>query len=55
MTVPAGATALTAEEASAIFLKRLIIGAFQIRNPNTGVTLEVYVGDDGTLHSDPIT
>ena len=55
VTVPPGATALTAEYANAIFLKRLIVGAITIQNPNTGHKMSLYLGDDDTFHADPIS
>lgn len=50
LAVPAGATAMTAEEANAIFLKRENTGFF-LTNPNTGKKMFVYLGDDDTLQA----
>ncbi len=53
-SVPAGATAMTAEEANAIFLKRTISGVVILQNDSTGKQIALYVGDDGGFHADPI-
>lgn len=52
--VPAGETALSAEVANATFLKNTNNG-FTLTNPTTGHQAFVYLGDDDTLHCDPIT
>lgn len=52
ITVPAGATALTAEDAAATYLQKLNNG-FIIQNATTGKKVFVYVGDDGAFHADP--
>jgi hypothetical protein len=54
ITVPAGATALTAEDANASFLKKDNNG-FIITNANTGKRVFLYVGDDGAFHADPLS
>lgn len=54
LVVPPGATAMTAEEANAAFLKRIIHGAFILQNDNTGKQIACYLGDDGAFHADPI-
>lgn len=53
ITVPAGLTALSAEEAHATFLKRTNTGFF-LHNETTGAKVFVYLGDDSTVHFDPV-
>jgi hypothetical protein len=54
ITVPPGLTAMTAEEANAIFLKRTNTGFFLL-NETTGHKVFVYLGDDDAVHMDPVT
>lgn len=54
VTVPAGETALSAEVANATFLKNENNG-FVIVNATTGHKVFCYLGDDDTIHFDPIT
>lgn len=55
LTVPAGSTAISAEEVNAQFLKREIHGAFVLVNDTTGQSVTCYLGDDGAVHWDPIS
>jgi hypothetical protein len=55
LVIPPGATAMTAEEANAAFLKRAISGVVIWKNDATGKQVAQYVGDDGTMHFDPVT
>jgi hypothetical protein len=54
VTVPAGATAMTAEEANATFLKRTVSGVIILQNDNTGKQIALYLGDDGAFHTEPV-
>lgn len=55
LTVPAGATAISAEDANATFLKRTISGVVILQNDTTLKQVAMYVGDDGEVHFDPVT
>jgi hypothetical protein len=50
LVVPPGATAMTAEEANAIFLKRENSGFF-LTNATTGKKMFIYLGDDDSLQA----
>lgn len=52
--VPPGLTPLSAEYANATFLTRVITGGITWVNPNTGKRVFQYLGDDNTIHEDPI-
>lgn len=54
VTVPAGATAMTAEEANATFLKRTISGVVIFQNDATMKQVAGYLGDDGAMHWEPV-
>lgn len=53
ITTPPGQTAMTVEEANALFLKRTNSG-FYLLNETTGLKVFVYLHDDGTVHMDPV-
>ena len=53
LVTPPGATAVTLEFVKATCLQNTNSG-FVIVNPNTGAKVQVYVGDDGAFHADPI-
>ena len=53
LTVPAGQEAATLAYVNATFLKADNNG-FVMTNPTTGGKVQVYLGDDGTVHFDPI-
>lgn len=55
VVVPPGATAMTAEEANATFLKQTIQGQIYLVSPDGTKTVALYVDNDGTFHSDPVT
>jgi hypothetical protein len=55
VTIPAGATAISAEEVNASCLKRTISGVVILKNDNTGKQVAMYLSDDGTVHFDPIS
>jgi len=54
ITVPAGQTALSVEEANATFLKPENLG-FTLTNTTTGQKMAVYLGNDGALKAELIT
>jgi len=53
ITVPAGLTGASVEYVNATFLKAENNG-FVMVNPTTGSKIQVYLGDDGAVHFDPI-
>jgi len=53
IATPPGQTAISAEEAYAVFLKRENTGFF-LKNENTGHRVFVYLGDDDAVHMDPV-
>lgn len=55
ITVPAGQTAISAEEVKASYLQRTIHGPIYLVNDNIGKKVALYLGDDGTVHMDPVT
>jgi hypothetical protein len=55
IVVPSGQTAMTAEEAHALFLTRLVQGAIVLENEASGKQVVLYVDEDGAFHADPIT
>ncbi len=55
VTVPAGLTAMSAEEANATFLKRQVQGTIELVSPDGTKKCAMYYGDDGAMHFDPIT
>jgi hypothetical protein len=54
VVVPPGLTPVSAEYVNATFLTRNISGGFYMSNPNTGKQVFVYLGDDNTVHFDPV-
>lgn len=54
VSVPAGLTAMSAEEANAIFLKREVPGAITLVSPSGLKKVALYVDDDGVFHADPL-
>lgn len=55
LTVPAGSTAISAEEVNAQFLKREVHGAITLFNDTTGHSVVLYLGDDDAIHWDPVS
>lgn len=55
LVVPPGLTPLATETANAMFLGRTITGPIVLVNETTGKQIQLYVGDDGTFHADPLT
>lgn len=53
VATPSGLTAASVEYVNATFLQAQNQG-FVLNNPNTGGKVQVYLGDDGTVHFDPI-
>lgn len=54
VVVPPGLTPVSAEYVNATFLKQTIVGPFFLVDPNTNKKFAIYVGDDGSLHADPV-
>ncbi|HEV2210862.1 MAG TPA: hypothetical protein VG167_18975 [Verrucomicrobiae bacterium] len=52
--VPPGLTPLSAEYANATFMTRTVTGQLFFKNPNTGKIVALYLGDDGSMHEDPV-
>lgn len=53
LTVPAGQTAISAEEVNASFLKRTIQGAITLVSEDGTKSGVIYWDNDGTFHADP--
>ncbi len=53
VTVPAGATAISAEEVNALFVKLDESRPIILRNAAQTVAVLMYLGDDGVVHFDP--
>lgn len=54
VVVPAGLNAASVEYVNATCLTRAIVGQFTMQNPTTGKLFAVYIGDDGTFHTDAL-
>ena len=54
IVVPPGLQPASVQYVNATFLSRTINGAITLTNPNTGKSALFYLGDDNTLHCDPI-
>lgn len=54
VVLPPGLTPASMEYVNATFLKQTIVGPFFLVDPNTNKKVAIYLGDDNTLHVDPV-